>query len=71
MNGRVPHLRVVLGAVGDQRASSAVASEAERLAYMAELILELKVMADKGGHDTLSSILEVAYAEAKAHLTKA
>lgn len=37
-----------------------------RLEYMAELLLELKDMARRGGYGTLSGILEVAYQEALA-----
>lgn len=74
MDAKVPHLRVVQNVINNQRENHkipSVATEAERIAYMADLILELKGMADKSGLNTLSGILEVAYVEAKSHARKA
>ena len=42
------------------------------LAYMADIILELRQMADRGGHQTLSGLLALAHAEAeqRVHLER-
>jgi hypothetical protein len=40
---------------------------AERIDYMADMILQLKDMATAGKLHVLSGILEVAYQEARAH----
>jgi hypothetical protein len=66
MNKPNPRLQVV----GNQSDVPGVArnapSGAERLEYMADLILELKSMAQDDGFAALGGILEVAYQEAKA-----
>lgn len=40
------------------------AQRADRLRYVADLILELKQIAERDGHGTLSGILALAHAEA-------
>ncbi|MET0569288.1 MAG: hypothetical protein ABWZ74_09445 [Hyphomicrobiaceae bacterium] len=41
-------------------------SSSDRLEYMADLILQLRSMADNHGYTALGGILEVAYQEAKS-----
>jgi hypothetical protein len=42
-----------------------VASNAETLNYLCEIICDLKLMADKAGYKTLAAILAAALAEAR------
>ncbi|MGD9784857.1 MAG: hypothetical protein AB7U49_09255 [Hyphomicrobiaceae bacterium] len=39
----------------------------DHLAYMADMILELRQMADGAGLSTLSGILDLAHSEARLH----
>jgi len=43
----------------------AARSKAETLAYMSDIILELKQLAEKGGYRTLAAILAAALVEAR------
>lgn len=62
-------MKEIAGANGETSQSPLEASmAATRMAYMADLLLELKGMAASEGHTTLAGILALAHAEA---ITKA
>jgi hypothetical protein len=68
-NKEEPHPRVVLTPTSDPEKPAGpgeLASDPEFLGYMADLILQLKCMAEDRGYATLGGILEVAYQEAKS-----
>lgn len=69
MVAKVPHLRVVSKNINNPEENNGIqaATRAEQISYLADMIQELKVMADKSGLPTLSGILEVAHIEAKSH----
>lgn len=58
--------KVVRLPVSNQRDVPPEASAAERVEYMADMLLQLKDMAAAGKLHVLSGILEVAYQEARA-----
>jgi hypothetical protein len=62
MSGRALHLRVV---ADHTSGAEGARTDLECLEYMADLILQLRQMADERGHAVLGGILEVAYQEAK------
>lgn len=66
MNRPNPRLEVVGSQSDGPGMARDVPSVVERLEYMADLILELKGMAQDDGFAALGGILEVAYQEAKA-----
>lgn len=59
--------KVVPLPVNNQRDVRPQPTVAERIDYMADMILQLKDMATAGQLHVLSGILEVAYQEARAH----
>ena len=64
-----PHPRVVLTPTSDSEKPTGpgeLATDPEYLGYMADLILQLKCMAEDRGYAALGGILEVAYQEAKS-----
>lgn len=62
-----PHPRVVLTSSAEKPPGTGEsATDMEYLGYMADLIRQLKCMAEDRGHATLGGILEVAYQEAKS-----
>ncbi len=58
--------KVVPIPTGNQKPLSPECSTAERLDYMADMIMQLKGLASAGNLHVLSGILEVAYQEARA-----
>ncbi|MGE5512567.1 MAG: hypothetical protein ACM31O_15090 [Bacteroidota bacterium] len=51
---------------GAQGQSGALATKAETAEYLTHILLELREMAAKGGLETLSGVLEIAYREAQS-----
>lgn len=54
--------------VGQDGAVDSLALDRDRMAYMADMLLELKDMATRSGHPTLVGLLALAHAEAKQRM---
>ena len=63
--------KVVRLPTSNQRDMQPASSEADRLEYMADMILQLKNMAAASGLHVLGGILEVAHQEARAQARRA
>jgi hypothetical protein len=64
MNSRPEELQADRQCGGDRALAPAQYGASERLNYLADMILELKHMAEKSGCLTLAGILSLAHAEA-------
>lgn len=65
-----PQDRDSLNLMADNLVSSAPWLTADRVEYIADMVEELKAIADRGGLQTLSGILGLAAAEARSQVSR-